>query len=97
MGSSLQVFKLQFYMHISSHHVCCNVLPNPIHLDLITLIFGDDYTFSMEMEMEMEMLIITSRQAFWYMREDIFKPIIQNDSLHKTNNQNGVIVVNFVT
>jgi hypothetical protein len=47
--------------------------------------------------MEMEMLITTSRQAFWYMREDIFKPIIQNDSLHKTNNQNGVIVVNFVT
>jgi hypothetical protein len=30
-------------------------------------------------------------------REDIFKPIIGNESLHETNNDNGVRVVNFVT
>jgi hypothetical protein len=30
-------------------------------------------------------------------REDIFKPIIGNDSLHEANNDNGVRVVNFAT
>jgi hypothetical protein len=30
-------------------------------------------------------------------REDIFKPTISNESLHKINNDNGVRVVNFVT
>jgi hypothetical protein len=30
-------------------------------------------------------------------REDIFKPTIGNESLYETNNDNGVIVVNFVT
>jgi hypothetical protein len=28
-------------------------------------------------------------------REDIFKPIIGNENLHETSNDNGVIVVNF--
>jgi hypothetical protein len=28
-------------------------------------------------------------------REDIFKPIIGNDSLHEVNNDNGIRVVNF--
>jgi hypothetical protein len=30
-------------------------------------------------------------------REDIFKPTIGNESLHKTSNDNGVRVVNFAT
>jgi hypothetical protein len=30
-------------------------------------------------------------------REDIFKPIIENESLHKISNDNGVRVVNFAT
>jgi hypothetical protein len=30
-------------------------------------------------------------------RENIFKPIIGNESLHETNNDNGVRVVNFAT
>jgi hypothetical protein len=30
-------------------------------------------------------------------REDIFKPIIGNESLHEANNDNGVRVVNFAT
>jgi hypothetical protein len=30
-------------------------------------------------------------------REDIFKPIIDNESLHEVSNDNGVRVVNFVT
>jgi hypothetical protein len=30
-------------------------------------------------------------------REDIFKPIIGNESLHETSNDNGVRVVNFAT
>jgi hypothetical protein len=30
-------------------------------------------------------------------REDIFKPIIGNESLHETSNDNGVRVVNFIT
>jgi endonuclease/exonuclease/phosphatase family metal-dependent hydrolase len=30
-------------------------------------------------------------------RKDIFKPIIGNDSLHETSNDNGVRVVNFAT
>jgi hypothetical protein len=30
-------------------------------------------------------------------REDIFKPIIDNESLHEASNDNGVSVVNFVT
>jgi hypothetical protein len=30
-------------------------------------------------------------------REDIFKPTIGNESLHKISNDNGVRVVNFVT
>jgi hypothetical protein len=30
-------------------------------------------------------------------REDIFKPIIDNKSLHEASNDNGVRVVNFVT
>jgi hypothetical protein len=28
-------------------------------------------------------------------REDIFKPVIVNESLHEINNDNGVMVVNF--
>jgi hypothetical protein len=30
-------------------------------------------------------------------REDIFKPTIQNESLHENSNDNGVRVVNFAT
>jgi hypothetical protein len=30
-------------------------------------------------------------------REDIFEPIIENETLHKINNDNGVRAVNFVT
>jgi hypothetical protein len=30
-------------------------------------------------------------------REDIFKPTIGNESLHKSNNDNGVRLVNFAT
>jgi hypothetical protein len=30
-------------------------------------------------------------------REDIFKPIIDNESLHEASNDNGVRVVNFAT
>jgi hypothetical protein len=30
-------------------------------------------------------------------REDVFKPIIGNESLHEANNYNGVRVVNFAT
>jgi hypothetical protein len=30
-------------------------------------------------------------------REDIFKPIIGNESLHKNSNENGVRLVHFVT
>jgi hypothetical protein len=30
-------------------------------------------------------------------REDIFKPIIENESLHEISNDNGVRLVNFVT
>jgi hypothetical protein len=30
-------------------------------------------------------------------REDIFKPIIGNESLHEASNDNGVRVVNFAT
>jgi hypothetical protein len=30
-------------------------------------------------------------------REDIFKPIIGNESLHEASNDNGVIVANFAT
>jgi hypothetical protein len=30
-------------------------------------------------------------------REDIFKPTVGNESLHKISNNNGVRVVNFVT
>jgi hypothetical protein len=30
-------------------------------------------------------------------REDIFKPTIENESLHKISNDNGVTVVNFAT
>jgi hypothetical protein len=30
-------------------------------------------------------------------REDIFKPTVGNESLHKTSNDNGVRVVNFAT
>jgi hypothetical protein len=30
-------------------------------------------------------------------REDVFKPTIGNESLHKTSNDNGVRVVNFAT
>jgi hypothetical protein len=30
-------------------------------------------------------------------REDIFKPIIRNESLHEASNDNGVRVVNFAT
>jgi hypothetical protein len=30
-------------------------------------------------------------------REDIFKPIIGNESLHETNNDKGVRVVKFAT
>jgi hypothetical protein len=30
-------------------------------------------------------------------REDIFKPVIGNESLHEVSNDNGVIVVNFAT
>jgi hypothetical protein len=29
-------------------------------------------------------------------REDIFKPTLGNENLHKTSNDNGVTVVNFV-
>jgi hypothetical protein len=30
-------------------------------------------------------------------REDIFKPMIENESLHEISNDNGVRVANFVT
>jgi hypothetical protein len=30
-------------------------------------------------------------------REDIFKPVIGNDSLHEANNDNGVRVIDFAT
>jgi hypothetical protein len=30
-------------------------------------------------------------------REDIFKPVIGNESLHGASNDNGVIVINFAT
>jgi hypothetical protein len=30
-------------------------------------------------------------------REDIFKPAIENESLHESSNDNGVRVVNFAT
>jgi endonuclease/exonuclease/phosphatase family metal-dependent hydrolase len=30
-------------------------------------------------------------------REDIFKPVIHNESLHEASNDNGVRVVNFAT
>jgi hypothetical protein len=30
-------------------------------------------------------------------REDIFKPTIENESLHQDNNDNGVRIINFAT
>jgi hypothetical protein len=81
----------------------CNVIVLNVHAPTEDKIYHIRDRFYEELEQDFDkfpkwhMKILLGDFSAKVVREDIFKPTIENESLHANSNDNGVRVVNFAT
>jgi hypothetical protein len=88
------------YITLKGH--CCDTIVLNVHAptedkDDIKDSFYEELEQLCEQFPRYDMKILMGNFNAKVAREDIFKPIIGNESLHKANNDNGVRVLNFAT